>query len=203
MVLYIDANYLKSTTTLPLDVNENLVRTSIFYAQEKYIKQAIGSGVYSELQTQIGTTGLTTLNQYLLDNHIIQTLGLWTMYELIPHLSMQLKNRGVGTKPDEFFNPASTADVQILRNEYKNTATFFSQRMSQYLKQNITVYPLYGSPDNGSPESTGLNIVIPASSAYDCGIYLPGFLSSGFGPGNIGGRNDDMPYGVGFTFPIN
>ena len=51
-VYYISVSYLKDNTPLNENLDDKLLKASIKEAQEVYIRDIIGSGIYNELQDQ-------------------------------------------------------------------------------------------------------------------------------------------------------
>jgi len=61
-VYFISTTYLKDNTPLNENVDDKLLKSAIKEAQEIYIRDIIGSGIYNQLQTQAFAGTLTQLN---------------------------------------------------------------------------------------------------------------------------------------------
>jgi hypothetical protein len=61
-VYFISTSYLKDNTPLNENLDDKILKSSIKEAQEIYIRDIIGSGIYDELQTQAYGGTLTADN---------------------------------------------------------------------------------------------------------------------------------------------
>jgi sorbitol-specific phosphotransferase system component IIC len=57
-------------------------------------------------------------------------------------------------------------DLLKLEERFKDNAEWYSQRITNYLLENSTLYPLYLSPGNG------IDTIIPKKTMYSSGMYL-------------------------------
>ena len=80
-VYFISTSYLKDNTPLNENLDDKILKSSIKEAQEIYIRDIIGSGIYDELQTQAYAGTLTTDNTTLLDSYIAPCLKYYTLVE--------------------------------------------------------------------------------------------------------------------------
>jgi hypothetical protein len=78
-VYFISTTYLKDNTPLNENVDDKLLKSAIKEAQEIYIRDVIGSGIYNELQTQAYANTLTALNVTLLDSYIAPCVKYYTL----------------------------------------------------------------------------------------------------------------------------
>lgn len=169
-VLLIDVEYLKDITPLNHNVDETIIRPAIMMAQDKYLLPILGSGVLGEIKAQIsgGTITSFTANTLVLNNFIQPTLAYWTAYELMPHLVYRLQNKGIEKKNSDNSVSPTIEEIVFLQNTYKDTAMFYSQRLSQFMKENQDIFPLYYNP------GSGIDIMNPNSTSYNGGIHIPG-----------------------------
>ena len=80
-VYFISTTYLKDNTPLNENVDDKLLKSAIKEAQEIYIRDVIGSGIYNQLQTQAFANTLSALNVTLLDSYIAPCLKYYTLTE--------------------------------------------------------------------------------------------------------------------------
>lgn len=171
-VLFIDANYLKSITPLNHNVDETIIRPCIMMSQDKYLLPILGSSLMGQIKEQVGNGTITsyTANTLVLEEFMQQTLAYWTMYEMMPHLVFRLQSKGVEKKNSDNSVSPTIEEITFLQNNYKSTAMFYSQRLSQFLKENLILYPMYSSPQSG------IDVMNPNASSYPGGssLYVPG-----------------------------
>ena len=171
-VLFIDSNYLKSITPLNQNVDESIIRPCIMMAQDKYVLPSLGSGVMGELKLQIsnGSISAATNNLLVLTEFIQPTLAYWALFEMMPHLVFRLQNKGIEKKNSDNSVSPSIEEITFLQDNYKSTASFYSQRLTQFMKENQDLFPLYLNP------GSGIDIINPNASSYPGGsaLYVPG-----------------------------
>jgi hypothetical protein len=77
----------------------------------------------------------------------------------------------VATRSSENANAASLNDLLKLEERFKDNAEWYSQRITNYLLQNIQSYPLYSNP------GSGIDTIVPKKTMYSTGMYLGSTLS--------------------------
>ena len=80
-------------------------------------------------------------------------------------------NKSVATRSSENANAASLNDLLKLEERFKDNAEWYSQRITNYLLTNSTLYPLYLSPGNT------IDTIVPKRTMYSSGMYLGGTIN--------------------------
>lgn len=158
----------KSRTGISDAIDGKQLKPQIKIAQDMYLQPALGSTLYLRLQTGISASNLTANETILLDTYITDCLVWYTMSLLPFALGYQFFSKGVLQKTSEESQAPSRADLELISQQYKQTAEFYKQRMIGYLQQNYTFFPEYYTT------SSGLDVIFPQSKAYTCPIYLGG-----------------------------
>jgi hypothetical protein len=167
-VYLIGTAYLKENTPLNDNLDDKLLKNAIKEAQEIYIRDIIGSGLYNEIQTQAFNSTLTNLNQTLIDNYIAPCLKYYTLVESMLPLTFKFLNKSVATRSAEFATPATPSDLSLIEHRYRDKAEYYAERLRDYLKENTTQYPLFQNP------GSGFDVIRPSNTAFFGGMYLPG-----------------------------
>lgn len=163
---FIHPNDLKNKSYVDENVDDKLIIPSIAVAQDLYILPHIGTGLYDELQTQIAAGTLTALNTTLLDK-IAPAVRFWTLYTMATTMSYKITNKNIVKKESENSSPLEFKELVAFKDEIKNVAESYTEKLKKYLLQNQTSYPLYMNP------GTGVDTVHPTrESAFACGWYL-------------------------------
>lgn len=165
-ILFISEQVLKDRSLLQDNVDPKLIKPTIKQAQDMYIEPIIGTGLYRELQEQIADNDVSVLNKTLLDNYITDCLCWFVASEMVMSLGYKLTNKNVLKKTSENSETASISDLFDLMNYYKNKGEWYAQRITNYLCENNTDYPLYDNP------GTGVDIIHPNNTSYSTGMYL-------------------------------
>ena len=121
----------------------------IYDQQQLEIKPLIGTGLYNEIQTQIIAGSLTALNTTLLDlirdclrHHVLQD---WQFESTAKNT-----NKGAQTMSGDSSQPAGIDMLAQRVQRYKDKAQVYAQRVSDYLCENSSDYPLYNNPGSGA-----------------------------------------------------
>lgn len=147
--LYISENRLKESTTINQNVDTELLVPNIKIAQDKYILTKLGSDLDNKLQTLIqdGELGVVGNENYkiLVNTYIQPALVQWTFYESIVFLGFKFQNKDIMRKNSETGTPASLEDIKFLRQEVRNTAEWYTERLVDYLCHNNDLFPEYST----------------------------------------------------------
>lgn len=170
-VIFISEQALKDSSIINENVDMKLLLPTIKLAQEKYVLPILGTALYNELKTQITSATLTVLNETLLDDYIQPCLIWWIMAESPMPLTYKFMNKSVATRSSENANAASLNDLLKLEERFKDNAEWYSQRITNYLLENSTAYPLYLNPGNG------IDTIVPKKTMYSTGMFLGNTIS--------------------------
>ena len=167
-VLFISEDLLKSLTATNLNVSVNIIRPYILQAQKLYIETKLGTDLTQKLKDLIvaGTVGAVGNEAYktLLDDYISFVLVNFSFYHCIPFLRFKIENGNIYSKTSETGNALSTDEAQHLREEVRNTAEYYTERLIDYICNNNTLFPEYNT-------NTGAD-VDPDRNAYYNGMNL-------------------------------
>ena len=181
-VLFISENKLKESTAINMNVDVDLILPHILVAQKIYLEPKLGTDLYQKLEADITAGTLTGAYKTLVDEYIGDMLPHWGFYNLIPYLRFKVENGNIYSKTSESGNALSTEESQHLREEVRNTAEYYTERMIEHIKNNISSYPEYNtnSGEDISPDSNayynGMNLERPNRQGTK--LTLRNFLTS-------------------------
>jgi len=167
-VLFISEAKLKDSTAINLNVDVDLLLPYVRQAQKLYVETKLGTDLNNKLKDLIttGTVGSVGNEAYktLLDDYIGDMLPNWALYNCIPFLRFKVENGNIYSKTSETGNALSTEEAQHLREEVRNTAEYYTERMIDYICNNTGSFPEYST-------NTGAD-VDPDRNAYYNGMNL-------------------------------
>jgi hypothetical protein len=167
-VLLISEQKLKDSTAINLNVDVNILLPYVLQAQTLYIEPKLGTQLYEHIKglIQAGTIGDAGNVAYktLLDDYISFVLVNYSFYHAIPFLRFKIENGNIYSKTSENGTALSTEESQSLREEISNTAQYYTERLIEYIRNNIGDYPEY-STNSGAD-------VNPDKNAYYNGMNL-------------------------------
>ncbi len=180
-VLFISENKIKDSTAIGGNVDNEFLLPYIKVAQKKYIETKLGTDLFEALQTKITAGSLSGAYETLVDDFIMDALVHWSFFECLPFLRYKVMNNNVVSKNAENSTPLTREEAQDLREEIRNTAEFYTERLIDYIKNNTASFPEYStntgadvSPDTSNYYS-GLNIEYDRNQRRD--ITLDDFLT--------------------------
>ena len=148
-VLFISEAKLKDSTAINLNVDVELLLPYVRQAQKLYVETKLGTKLNQKLKDLIvaGTVGSTGNEAYatLLNDYIGDMLPNWAFYHAIPFLRFKIENGNIYSKTSETGTALSTEEAQHLREEVRNTAEYYTERMIDYICNNSTLFPEYST----------------------------------------------------------
>jgi hypothetical protein len=148
-VLFISEAKLKDSTAINLNVDPEILLPYVLQAQRIYIETKLGTTLYEKLESLItaGTIGNVGNEAYktLVDEYIGDCLPSWAFHMCIPYLRFKTENGNIYSKTSETGTALSTEEAQHLREEVRNNAEYFTERMIKYITNNISSFPEYNT----------------------------------------------------------
>ena len=115
-------------------------------AQDKYLKNLLGSVLFFYLQAQIEANTVQNLSvfyQDLLDDHIKNTLIWYSCVEYIPFSSVQFKSNGAVKQQNEQGIAPGKNEIDYLLTKAQNNADYYALRLQNYLIAYSQFIPQY------------------------------------------------------------
>ena len=181
-VLFISESKLKASTAVNLNVDVDILLPFVREAQKLYVETALGTDLSDYLKAQIIAGTLAGADKTLVDDFIGDMLPGYSLYHALPYLRFKVENGNVYSKTSETGTPLSTEEAQHLREEILNTASYYRERMIEYIRNNTASFPAYntntGADVNPSIENyyNGMNLETPRQGTE---LTLRNFLNAG------------------------
>jgi hypothetical protein len=166
-VYFISSTFLKEHTPINENVDDKILKNAIQEAQEIYIRDVVGSGIYNELQTQAFNNTLSTANKTLLDSYIAPCLKYYTLTESMLPMTFKMLNKTLGTRTSDNTQPVTIDEMTMVERRYRDKAEYYAQRLREFLQANSTIYPLFFNP------GSTIDTIRPHNTQIFGGIYLP------------------------------
>jgi hypothetical protein len=163
-VLFISEDKLKDSTAINGNVDVDFLLPYVKVAQKIYVETKLGTDLYDKLQSEITAGTLTGDYRTLVDDFIGSMLVQWAFYECIPFLRFKIQNGNIYSKTSETGNALSETEASSLREEVRNTAEYYTERLVTYLCNNSSLFPEYST-------SSGADVT-PDTDAYYSGINI-------------------------------
>lgn len=144
--LFITRNDIIKNTPLQGAIDADALLPFVRTAQDKYLKNLLGTVLFFYLQAEItaGTTGnLSVYYQDLLDDYIKNTLIWYSAVEYIPFSSVQFKSNGAVKQTSEQATAPSKSEIDYLKNQAQTNADYYALRLQNYLIAYSNQIPQY------------------------------------------------------------
>jgi len=162
---FISTEYIFKWTTIPNDVDVNIINKFIRKAQDINIQSILGEALYFKIMNDYINTGTTT-GQYLIlmNNYIQPAQAEWTVFHALPSIWLRVTNKSVVVKEGENSTPATKAQMEFLRTEFLNSAEYYQERIREYLYNNQGSFPELFT-------TSGVDRILAKPSNLNSGIY--------------------------------
>lgn len=144
--LFINRNDIIKNSPLQGAIDADALLPFVRTAQDKYLKNLLGTVLFDYLQAQITANTFGSLSSYyqdLMDDHIKYTLLWYACVEYIPFSSVQFKSNGAVKQQSEQGIAPVKSEIDYLLNKALNNADYYALRLQNYLisySQNIPQY---------------------------------------------------------------
>jgi hypothetical protein len=163
-VLFISEDKLKDSTAINMNVDVEFLLPYVRVAQKIYVETKLGTDLTQKLKDEITAATLAGAYKTLVDDYIGDMLPHWAFYMCIPFLRFKIENGNIYSKTSETGTALSTEESQHLREEVRNTAEYYTERMIEYVTNNLSSFPEYST-------NTGADVT-PDKNAYYNGMNL-------------------------------
>ena len=148
--LFISSATIKKYGVIEDNVDVKLIDSTIIMVQDIQLQQILGTDLYNEIAGQITNTTLTALNTTLLDDYIANFLMNAVIAEGCITFTYRFSNKAVMTASADNQQPVSRGELELIQAKWQSQADFYGKRLTNYLIQESTSYPLYLSNNDSS-----------------------------------------------------
>lgn len=163
--LFISEQYIKDTSYVDENVDVKLLQSNILETQDFRILHILGTNLYNSLKNT-ASASWTTDQRTLVNDYIAPALKYWVLHDGAYLFQFKIMNKGVLKRNAENAESVDINELDRLMDFFKNRAEFYSERITKFLLQNSTTYPLYlnygGNVDSIAPKmqnyTQGINL---------------------------------------------
>jgi hypothetical protein len=134
--LFINRNDIIKNTPLQGAIDADALLPFVRTAQDKYLKNLLGTILFDYLQAQIIANNVDNLSIYyqdLLDDYVKNALMWYSCVEYIPFSSVQFKSNGSVKQQSEQGTAPSKSEIDYLLAKALNNADYYALRLQNYL----------------------------------------------------------------------
>ena len=134
--LFITRNDIIKNTPLQGAIDADALLPFVRTAQDKYLKNLLGTVLFAYIQAKITDQTYDTLSVYYLDllnDHIKNTLIWYSAVEYLPFSSIQFKSNGAVKQASEQGTAPGKNEIDYLLGKSKENAEYYALRLQNYL----------------------------------------------------------------------
>jgi hypothetical protein len=134
--LFINRNDIIKNTPLQGAIDADALLPFVRTAQDKYLKNLLGTILFDYLQAQIIANNVDNLSVYyqdLLDDYVKNALIWYSCVEYIPFSSVQFKSNGAVKQQSEQGIAPQKGEIDYLLTKALNNADYYALRLQNYL----------------------------------------------------------------------
>lgn len=146
-ILLISEKTIKENSLVSNNVDGKYIQNAIRTAQDISLQPIIGSKLFKRLCEGIENDNLTDLENDLISTYIQPILLNSVMSDLVLQLTFKFRNLGAVQTTDTNVLVPSLRDLQYIREDYNMKASFYMNRLSDYLKANCSKFAQYPGCD--------------------------------------------------------
>ncbi len=140
--LFISRNDIIKNTPLQGAIDADALLPFMRTAQDKYIKNLLGTVLFDYLQLQISNgTPFTGYYKELMDEYVKPTMIWYACVEYIPFSSIQFKSNGAVKQTSEQGNAPDKTEIDYLLQKAQANADYYALRMQNWTPpKRFTIY---------------------------------------------------------------
>jgi len=134
--LFITRNDIIKNTPLQGAIDADALLPFVRTAQDKYLKNLLGTVLFTYIQGKITDQTYDSLSVYYLDllnDHIKNTLIWYSAVEYLPFSSIQFKSNGAVKQASEQGTAPGKNEIDYLLGKSKENAEYYALRLQNYL----------------------------------------------------------------------
>ena len=144
--LFINRNDIIKNTPLQGAIDADALLPFVRTAQDKYLKNLLGTVLFDYLQAQITANTVGSLSVYyqdLLDDYVKNALMWYSAVEYIPFSSVQFKSNGAVKQQSEQGIAPTKGEIDYLLAKAQANADYYALRLQNYLIAYSQFIPQY------------------------------------------------------------
>jgi len=143
MNLMMGETYLKQMTIINDNVDMKIITPTIEDVQRLYVEDVLGTQLFNQILSQIGSSTVSANNQTLLDSYILPFMKYYVLMEVSPVFKLRYMNKGLMVKSSDNSQSASQEEMLYIMDRWKDNGQKLANKCTDYLRDNTATYPLF------------------------------------------------------------
>lgn len=178
LITFIEPLYVKVHTTVSPNLNDGVIKTSIWQAQNQYTKSVLGLELYNKLLDLWITANkipqnLPDAGQSIDGNDYralyfacLDSLCWFSYYNIILNTGVKIDEKGVMTNNSDYSENGGIELIAMMQRNIKNIASEHQETLRRYILDNVVFEPAQGKCEASKPIDglNGWSMFIPNNS---------------------------------------
>ena len=147
----VDEDFIKENTSVSDNLDSKMLKPALYDAQEIYLQPLLGTKLYKKLQELVCDNTISDAEnakyKELLVEYVQPFLLKKTQEQLVSVLFFKARNAGNVQYYDNSQGNVGLKDMQWIKQDFANDATFLANRMSDWICANCKYIPEYYKAD--------------------------------------------------------
>ncbi len=139
--------FLKNNGVITPNVDAGKITPLVQFASKSYVKPLIGSFFFQDLLDKYNLQTLSVDEETLVAK-MQYAICFRACAQAVITLSLVITNKGIQKQSDDNATFADLSEVKYMYENYIHQAKLYEDEMTQYLKDNKALYPVFLSNDN-------------------------------------------------------
>jgi len=163
---FMTADYLKDNSPIAGNIDIKDIFPYAKTAQDVHIQEVLGTQLYDRLMDSLNDSPKNTTDDEVILLKLCRSALVWyTCYDAIPFIWIKLRNVGMVKQTAESSQSVDKSEMNTIREECNTKATFYMNRIKDYLCENSGLYSQYNTgcwgckdlpPNNSRDNSIGI-----------------------------------------------
>ena len=164
MIYLLTAQEIKTNTSMGGNVDPDKFMHLLYDVQVLILEPTLGTKLYDKLCDEVDAGTVSGVYETLLNDYIIPSTVQYAFVQLVPFLRLRFVNNAVVIMNSEQSQAATYDDLKPLMDQALDMATFYRERLIDYINNNTASYPEYSN-------NTGADLS-PSTSNYTQGLNV-------------------------------
>lgn len=139
--ILIPLDYIKKITPINSPVDDNLLNSAAYIAQDKWVRPYLGDALYNKIVTDTAAGNISGVYLLLRDTYMADAIAWWCYFEVLPHCTYKIDNGTINQRVSEDTQPIDNTTLNRLLDSGRANAEYYTKRLSEYICAHNTDYP--------------------------------------------------------------
>ena len=154
-VTYATVDDVRDYTPVSKNISPEIIEPFIKMAETFHLRPVLGENLDDSLLAMVSGDTLSGASYTLVNEYIVPCSLWYSIYEALPFVWTRMNSKGLTRGFSDTTQSLDKKEYELIKQEMWDKAVMYKNRLIEYLNDNSSTYPLYGSCV-GKGNSTGI-----------------------------------------------